>query len=242
MRYRGFMITSCYDNGIGRDNGNTNEGETCGGYYCQVYPADDDQYAYELDNFCLAAGYGIPDNSDESLERGIINYINEMYDSLKAALEGIKSRRKSELIGRLVCWIGENETGADLYDTLSNTIGMTDDEIREIGFTSLVPFFDPESYAQTIAEYLIGVGTENTGSGNWMIPFEEINQRYAVNLPADNVLLRNISIHLYGRSDSVADFCITDEGVELDFYYGQCPKYCRDVQEEETDADIQLKM
>ena len=34
-------------------------------------------------------------------------------------------------------------------------------EIRDAGFLSLVPYFDKDGYAQTIAEYLIDYGTEH---------------------------------------------------------------------------------
>lgn len=37
MRYRGFIITSCFDSGIERYNRETGKDELCKGYYCQVY-------------------------------------------------------------------------------------------------------------------------------------------------------------------------------------------------------------
>lgn len=242
LKYRGFEIACCPDSGIKRHNDQMSVEEVCAGYYCQVYSANDDQYAYELDAFCLAEGYEIADGSAESLWHGIVKYIDDTYERLQDKKAAAAGKRNSALLGRAVCWIGENESGRELYDVLSDGIGMTDDEIREIGFTSLVSYFDRKSYAQTIAEYLIETGTESTSSGNWIISFEEINQRYAVNLPSDKVLMENISRYLYDCSDSVADFCITDEGVDLDFYYGQCPNYCGGVQEGETDADIQPQM
>ena len=72
------------------------------------------------------------------------------------------AERKNDLVGRLVSFLGESEQGAMLYDTLHEQIGMTDDEIRECGFRSLSEYFDKPSYAQTIAEWLVKVGTENT--------------------------------------------------------------------------------
>ncbi len=51
------------------------------------------------------------------------------------------NERYKDLCGRLVCWLGESEEGAELYATLHTAIGMTDDEICEIGFTSLAPYF-----------------------------------------------------------------------------------------------------
>lgn len=68
-------------------------------------------------------------------------------------------------------WLGESENGEELYHTFTEVIGMTDDEIREIGFHSLSPYFDRELYAQTIAEHYIDTGSENTFIGNWYLYF-----------------------------------------------------------------------
>lgn len=46
------------------------------------------------------------------------------------------------MLGRAVCFLGEFQSGEELYDTLTDQIGLTDDEIREIGFKSLAPFFN----------------------------------------------------------------------------------------------------
>ena len=54
MRYRGFEITSTADYGITRIDKVTGENETCKGYYCEIYSADDDNYANLFDSFCLA--------------------------------------------------------------------------------------------------------------------------------------------------------------------------------------------
>lgn len=64
MRYRGFEITSCPDSGVERYNSAKSRDEICEGFFCEIYPASDDQYANRLDTFCLAEGYEIPDTSD----------------------------------------------------------------------------------------------------------------------------------------------------------------------------------
>lgn len=97
-----------------------------------------------------------------------------------------------------------------------------------------------EADAKEIAVQMIRSGMENTTIGNWIFSFEEINERYGTRLPADQELLNEISRQLYDRSDSVADFCILEEGVDLDFYYGQCPNYCGD--DENMEEGIQPQM
>lgn len=52
--------------------------------------------------------------------------------------------RWQTLLAKAVCYIGEEECGEELYDTLHSEIGMTDDEIEQIGFSSLSEYFGQE--------------------------------------------------------------------------------------------------
>lgn len=234
MRYRGFEITSCPDSGVERYNSAESRDEICEGFFCEIYPAGDDQYANRLDTFCLAEGYEIPDTSDAALTAGIIKYVDENYYGLLESKNEVKQKRTEELVGRLVCWLGESESGAELYNTLSEAIGMTDEEIREVGFQSLAPFFDREQYAQTIADWLIEDGTESTISGRWIVPYGNIGNRFGVNLQTDADLRNMVSRHLYDSSDIVADFCMGQDKVTLDFFYSHCPYVHKDETENES--------
>lgn len=236
MRYRGFEIIACDDSGIERYNSAENRDEICEGYFCEVYPAGDEQYAEQLDAFCLAEGYEIPDTSDEALNAGIRKYVDDNYYLLQEAKNEVKQKRSEELVGRFVCWLGESESGAELYDTLSQNIGMTDDEIRAAGFRSLVPFFDREQYAQTIADWLIEDGTQNTLSGSWIVHYGNIENRFGVNLQTDEELRNMVSHHLYDSSDVVADFCMDTDKVDLDFFLAYCP-YANQDEEENEDME-----
>ena len=222
MKYRRLYISSCPDSGVQRRNDNTGRDEICEGYYCQVYPVGD-QYTTELDTFCLAEGYEIPDTSDSALQDGIIRYVNDNYHNLKEAIDTAEKKRLKDLVGKLACWLGESEEGAELYTTLSDVIGMTDDEIRSVGFTSLVPYFDREEYAQTIADWMISDGTEHTESGNWIVGYDEISERFAVNLKTDSEMRDMVSHALYDQSDIVADFQMDEDDVSVDFFYAYCP-------------------
>lgn len=217
MRYRGFIITSTPDSGIERYDRQSSQDVLCNGYYCQIYDGDDDQYANQLDDFCIAEGHEIKDCSYGELERGIARYVDDHYDDLVEEQQYYFAKRQSELIGRLVCWIGETESGEELYHTLSEVVGMKDDEIRAAGFTSLVPYFNREGYAQTIAEYLIDEGTNDTYSGNLHVPFSEINKRYGVNLPTDKEMLDLIRDALLEHGDIISDL-ETSEDFDMMFY------------------------
>lgn len=234
MRYRGFEITSSPDSGVERYNSAENRDEICNGYFCEVYPAGDDQYANQLDTFCLAEGYEIFDDTGEALIAGIIKYVDENYYELLESKNEVRQKRSEELVGRLVCWLGENESGAELYDTLSQTIGMTDEEIREVGFASLAPFFNRERYAQTIADWLIEDGTESTLSGSWIVHYGNIVERFGVDLQTDEELRNMVSRHLYDSSEVVADFCMDTDKVDLDFFLAYCPYANQDETENES--------
>lgn len=79
MRYRGFIITSTSDSGIERYDRESSQDVLCDGYYCQIYDGDDDQYANQLDDFCIAEGHEIKDCSYGELERGIARYVDDHY-------------------------------------------------------------------------------------------------------------------------------------------------------------------
>lgn len=231
MRYRGFEITSCPDSGVERYNEITRRTEICPGFFCEVYPAGDDQYANRLDYFCIAEGYEIEDTSDESLTNGIMQYVDANFISLFESKNEVDKSRTEELVGRLVCWLGENESGEELYNTLSDVIGMTDQEINAVGFSSLVPYFNRERYAKTIAEWIIDDGTDSTLTGSWIVPYGNIRYHFGVNLETDTELREMVSRELYNSSDAVADFCMESDKVCLDFNYAYCPhvpKNCAD--------------
>ena len=236
MRYRGFEITSTLDYGITRKNRSTGEKETCKGYYCQIYPAGDDGYAHQLDDFCLVEKYDIPDLTDSSLNEAIIEYVDCWYESLEDEKDDVKSNRIYDLLGRTLAWMNETEPEEAFYVTLSEVIGMTDDEIREMGFTSLARYFDRDSYAQTIAEYIIDEGTADTMSGNIHIPFSEINERFGISLPSDTDMLNKIKDHLLNFSEIVSDLEV-DEDFDLMFFTSYCPNY----DDDDTFSEIRVQ-
>ena len=138
MRYRGFEIISTADYDIHRMNRETGNVEVCKGYYCEVYDANDVGLINMFDSFCLAEGYEIKDCSYSSLLVGIAKYVDGCFDSYKESKWDMQDNRTYEILGRALCWLGESESGQELYNTFSEVLGMDDDEIRKMGFTSLV--------------------------------------------------------------------------------------------------------
>lgn len=73
MLFEGYWITSSKVSDIERENPETGRTEACEGYLCRMY--EDKDCRWELDSFSLAVGYDIPDLSEESLEKGIREYM-----------------------------------------------------------------------------------------------------------------------------------------------------------------------
>ena len=227
MRYRGFNITYTTDKGVERENPATHRKDIRNGYYCEIYPGDDDQYADRLDTFCLAEGYEISDLSDNEVKKAIRNYVDDNYHALKEADYNHQSLWRGVIIGRLIRYIGEtlsynNQDELDLYESLSDFCSMSDAEIGRAGFHALVQFFNRDDYAQTIAEYLIDDGTEHTRSGNYHIEFDEINELFGVDIPDDKEMLDKIVDAL--DRDIVSDVDISED-FDLMFYTDYCPNY-----------------
>ena len=63
-------------------------------------------------------------------------------EQVEAETHKVDPDRWKNLLAKAVCYIGESEAGADLYDTLHNEIGMTDEEIEKLKFTSLAEYFE----------------------------------------------------------------------------------------------------
>lgn len=205
MRYRGFNINCTpYDEDI----------------LCEVFAGDDDACENLLYEFTLYPGATIPDSSKESIENGVVKFVNEYYEIISERRDDDISNRNATLLGRLVCWIGEFQSGEELYDTLSSDIGLTDDEIRELGFTSLSPYFDREGYAQTIAEYMTDTGCKLTHSGNWHFDFSEINKAFGVSLPSDKEMLDAI-VDAFDKN--IVSDIDTTEDFDLIFNLAYCP-------------------
>ena len=78
------------------------------------------------------------------------------------------------------------------------------------------------SYAQTIAEWLVKVGTENTTSCNMIIGFEKVNERYGVNLYEDEFLCDEIVEQLY-RHEAILDVVTDENTFDMNFGYLYCP-------------------
>ena len=72
-------ISICTDNGIEREDENGNK-VVCEGYYCQVYT--DESMEEQIDDFCLAVGFELKDNTNKELAK-VLKERREEYINIK---------------------------------------------------------------------------------------------------------------------------------------------------------------
>lgn len=223
MKHRSFLIE--IEPGCGPDV-TESFGRLCDGYYCRIYADADLDRDYEIDSFSVVVGDDIPSASDTLLydfirhhiDADLMNYLMERSDRMERIL--------TDKLGLAACLLRENRTDEELYDTLRERIGLSDESIRAIGLTSLVPFFDRKEYANNIALWLMDEGTISNKPLDYRISFDTVNSRYGVQLPEDRELLDEIVRHL---NPDVVDEVKTDNGFQISFNEHACPYEDPDV-------------
>ena len=239
MEYRGFHIDHSVPTVVDRWNPATRKVEPCVGYQCDVYDVRDRDRNDCLETFPLAVGHELKDISTGNVERAIRNHIDEHAMYLDLMRNEVSVERRNFLIGILACRLGVNLEDGELYDLLSENIGMTDDEIRLCGLQRLAPFFDRETYAYTIAKYMIQRGTESTTTGNWHFGFDDLSERFGIDLKNDSQMVELIEQALWDQGEILSQIDIFDDDFDLMFYLNYCPFSDRDEleeQDEEQDA------
>ena len=239
MKYRGFNIRTVDAIDLLRYNAAEEINERCHGVYCEVYNVTDDGLTERLDDFTLAEGYEIPECSSAEIEKAISDYVDEHIIPMEYYRADALADRRNHLIGRLVSWIGEEQQGRELYDTLSAYIGMTDEEICSCGFKSLVPYFDQDEYAQTIADEMIRIGTDNTTDGGWIFLYEYIGEKFGVDLDTNHTMLDKICRELSANEDIVTSVDVHNRGFEITFNAGYCPYIRTDELSDDSSQTMQ---
>ena len=241
MEYRGFHIDHSIPIVVARWNPATHKVDSCVGYDCEVYDVRDTDRNDCLETFTIAVGHELEDISTENVERAIRNHVDEHAMYLDLMRNEVRVERRNHLIGILACKLGVNLEDGELYDLLSANIGMTDDEIRQCGLKRLALFFDRESYAYTIAKYMIQYGTESTSNGSWHFSFDDIRERFGLDLKHDEQMVDLIEQALWDQGEILSQIDIFDDDFDLMFYLNYCPFSDRDeledpVRNEEQDA------
>ncbi len=223
MRYRDFIIDVTLQYELKRLNKASNTYEACDGYFCTVYRGDDDLKKNILDSFTLAKGYEIENLSMECAERGVLSYIDNNYTYLKWRGNEIAVNRKNDLIGRLISALREYENPETMYKTLKEFAGFEDDEIRQSGHKYLVPYFDRDAYAQTIAEFLITQSTELTYDSSYHIGFDKVLKVFGIDMRGDTDMRNKVCKNLMQYDDIVTNVTVSANGFDMNFNAAYCP-------------------
>lgn len=176
---------------------------------------------------CIALDRDFRSYSQTEIENRARKYIDQEIKLLGYRKNRADSERKNAFLGKLIQSIegkGQREALSDklLYDKLT-AIGMTPLDIIACGHKELVPFFDREAYAKTIADQLIFLGAENTSEGNWIFDFDEIEDHFGVDFDADKEMLALVKEALEEQGDTLSDIQIYNRQFDLMFYPVHCP-------------------
>ena len=106
---------------------------------------------------------------------------------------------------------------AGLLPDIEGVLGNREDS------TETTPF-ERDCLARNIARDIVQEGTPNTFSGNWMVYFEEIQEKYNVNLTEDKEMLDAIAEELQSSyAEKIAESSITHDGFDITYYLDFCP-------------------
>ena len=84
--------------------------------------------------------------------------------------------------------------------------------------------FEKSSLIKSIAHSIVQEGTTNTGSGSWLVYFDEIQEKYKVNLSKDEEMLDAIAEELHNSfEEEIAEISILEDAIDLTFYLDFCP-------------------
>lgn len=137
------------------------------------------------------------------------------------------------ILKRALSFYDNYECGKELYRLFRESFEMTDAVIAEQGFVELVPYFNKETYAVTIAGYMTDIGTEKTETGGYFFKFSEISRKFGLALPGDNMMPERIK---NAFNKSIVKYVDTSSGFYLTFNEEYCP-HISDRFEEVSDDD-----
>ena len=98
---------------------------------CEVYQESDTELKICLNEFNMMQCFEYGENTEGEIENGIMNIIDSDSSYLELKVKQSKFDRQSELFYRAIEYIKESMGGNDVEATLSECLGMSDEEIKE---------------------------------------------------------------------------------------------------------------
>ena len=231
MIYRGFEVVNEAYEYVGEK-----------GFYCVIYAVEDKEHKNSIEEFDLEVGSDIQDCSESEFRKASVKFIDENYDDLVNEVIGLSNKQTYEQFCSAIEWISESiEDEEEFYNTLSEGIGMDDKSIVRMGYRNLVPYFDQDAYAKTIADYLVENGTNYTLTGNMQIGFQDIVKHFGVDLSKNPEMRNKVEQSLQEYSDVIAEFDVTEQGFDFTFYTSYCPQVSDDTVDEDCEEGLKMQ-
>ena len=166
-------------------------------------------------------------------------------------------KRKETLLYQALGSISQIESGPGLYDCLHNCVGMTNAEIKEAGYEleeyyqsdtpeqlaaasgqRYITLEELERQARKAVEFIIQDGTENTTSGNWILPFDGLEQQSGLCVEDASFFQQLIRNMLCERPEA-ADLSIDENGFDVTCYLDFCRNFEPETEAVQTDVSRQ---
>ena len=231
FRYRGYRILASTKHDVVRTMGE--KIVNAKGVIVYIFYSSRGSYEKMLMLIEMAVGYELQNDSDAEIKKKVIMYIDAHIDELRRLAMNFERARNHLILKRALSSYDNYECGKELYRLFRDSFEMTDADIAEQGFVELVPYFNKETYAVTIAGYMTDIGTEKTETGGYFFKFSEISRKFGLALPGDNMMLERIK---NAFNKSIVKYVDTSSGFYLTFNEEYCP-HIFDRFEEVSDDD-----
>ena len=231
FRYRGYRILASTKYDVVRTMGEKTVNAK--GVIVYIFYSSRGSYEKMLMLIEMAVGYELQNDSDAEIKKKVIMYIDAHIDELRRLAMNFERARNHLILKRALSSYDNYECGKELYRLFRESFEMTDADIAKQGFVELVPYFNKETYAVTIAGYMTDIGTEKTETGGYFFKFSEISRKFGLALPGDNMMLARIK---NAFNKSIVKYVDTSSGFYLTFNEEYCP-HISDRFEEVSDDD-----
>ena len=181
FRYRGYRILASTKHDVVRTMGEKTVNAK--GVIVYIFYSSRGSYEKMLMLIEMEVGYELQNDSDAEIKKKVIMYIDAHIDELRRLAMNFERARNHLILKRALSSYDNYECGKELYRLFRDSFEMTDADIAEQGFVELVPYFNKETYAVTIAGYMTDIGTEKTETGGYFFKFSEISRKFGLALP-----------------------------------------------------------
>ena len=113
-------------------------------YFCMVYDINDIEHKYCLLGFNIMQGFEFEENSIKCIEETIQRMTEENTADIELSRLRLKFDRQSELFNNALGYFSELAKDEELYNILTKSLGMTEDEIEEYGIDYLTNDMEEE--------------------------------------------------------------------------------------------------